>query len=148
VTSAGNARSASTASSFAYALTSEDGIRTTVASRCSPFDPDVFAYASIPSTASRSRSHNATSQHSTTVAGAPGSRSNTSRSARPGASTCHCGVWNSVTRFAAHISEGRSWTSTIRAGPSVRGTSAVLTQSGVPGGTFLVKKTCPSGPSG
>ncbi len=29
-----------------------------------------------------------------------------------------------------------------------RGTGVVLTQSGVPGGGFLVKKSCPSGPSG
>ncbi len=36
----------------------------------------------------------------------------------------------------------------MRAGPSERGTSAVVTQSGVPGGTFLAKKTWPSGPSG
>ncbi|CAM5503404.1 hypothetical protein STENM327S_05016 [Streptomyces tendae] len=57
-------------------------------------------------------------------------------------------MWNSVTRFAAHIRLARSCTSTIRAGPSERGTSAVVTQSGVPGGTFLVKNTWPSGPSG
>ncbi|KEG40018.1 hypothetical protein DJ64_11445 [Streptomyces griseorubens] len=70
------------------------------------------------------------------------------RSACPGSVIRHWWVWNSATRFAAHIRLGRSSTSTIRAGPSDRGTSAVVTQSGVPGGTFLVKNTCPSGPSG
>ncbi len=102
----------------------------------------------MPSRASRSRSHSATSQHCTMVAGAPGSRSKTIRSASSGVPTSHWWVWNSATRLAAHIRLGRSCTSTIRDGPSTRGTSAVMTHSGVPGGTFLLKKTCPSGPSG
>ncbi len=140
-TSRGSARSASTASAFAYSETRSDDAPRTPASRCSPFAPEVLAYASIPSAASRSRSHSATSQQCTTVAGGPGSRSKTSRSASSGSAAVHWWVWNSVTRFAAHIRLARSCTSTIRAGPSERGTSAVVTQSGVPGGTFLEKNT-------
>ncbi|CAM5317492.1 hypothetical protein STANM309S_02336 [Streptomyces tanashiensis] len=53
------------------------------------------------------------------------------------------------TRLAAHMSEGRSSITTCRArGSSERGTGVVLTQEGVPGGGFLVKKSCPPGPSG
>ncbi len=67
----------------------------------------------------------------------------------PGASAHHCGVWNSTTRLAAHTSAARSATTTCRSvPPPERGTSAVFTQSGVPGGTFLVKNVAPSGPSG
>ena len=50
---------------------------------------DVLAYASIPSDASRSRSQRATWQHSTIVAGRPGSRSKTRRSASAGEPTRH-----------------------------------------------------------
>lgn len=148
-TRSGSSFSASTASVFAYADTRSEAVGSTGTSRCSPLDPDVFPYASSPSAASRSRSQRATVQHSTTVAGAPGSRSNTIRSAVPGASARHCGVWNSTTRLAAHISEARSWTTTWRACSfSWCGTGAVCTQDGVPGGGFLVKNNCPSGPSG
>ncbi len=148
IASRGSAFSASTARSLAYSVARSDEAGRMVAARWSPFEPDVLAYASMPSAASRSRSHRATSQHSTTVAGEPGSRSKTRRSASPGASITHWGVWNSVTRLAAHIRLARSCTNTMRAGPSTRGTSAVVTHSGVPGGTFLVKNTWPSGPSG
>lgn len=45
--------------------------------------------------------------------------------------------------------DGRSCTSTCRAFlSSVRAMAAVGIQEGVPGGGFLVKNSCPSGPSG
>lgn len=85
----GSAPWASTASAFAYAVTSSDGLGSSGTSRCRPLDPEVFPYADSPSAASRSRSQRATTQHSTMLAGGPGSRSNTSRSATAGVSCRH-----------------------------------------------------------
>jgi hypothetical protein len=73
-----------------------------------PLPPDVLGSGRRPSLSSSGRSSSATRQQSTTVAGSPGSRSNTSRSgSRPG--NRHIGTCSSrPARFAAQISVARS----------------------------------------
>ena len=65
---------------LAIALAPSELVPDSGASNWSPLPPEVLANTSRPASASSGRSHSATAQHSTMVAGAPGSRSNTSRS--------------------------------------------------------------------
>ncbi len=122
-----------------------------------PFDPEVFAYSVMPSSASRSRSSTATSQHFSIPAGGPGSRSKTSRSVRglrARLGTCHCGTCSSsAARFASHTSVASSSTTTksivsrfiVEPGT---GSVTVRTQDGVPRAAFFSKKNFASTPLG
>jgi hypothetical protein len=82
VTRFGRARSSSWAKLLAWSLACSAVIPETLAYSCSPLPPEVLASGSRPALASTGRSASATRQHSTIVAGGPGSRSNTSRSGR------------------------------------------------------------------
>ena len=101
------------ATAFAYSDVSFAGA---YAYTCMPLLPDVFAHESTPSSSSTIRTCSATRQHSTIVAGAPGSRSNTSRSGSrlpPRGPTVHCGTCNSsAARFASHTNVASSSTIT------------------------------------
>src|ERR1700739_946899 len=93
-------------------------------------------------------------QHSTTVAGGPGSRAKTSRSGSPIPGYRHIGVCNaSAARLEAQITGGTSprrryrivWRDLAEPGEAMR---AVGTQSGRCAGAFFWKKNSPSTPSG
>ena len=111
---------------------------------CMPFFPEVFGYAAIPSAASRSRISTATAQHSCSPAGAPGSRSTTSRSGS--APIRHCGVCSSsAARLASQTSVARSSTTTksiVSRALVDPGTGSVSrrTQAGVPPGCVLLEE--------
>src|SRR6266851_2174872 len=77
---------------------------------CKPLDPDVFAQQSRPCSANTSRSIKPTLQHSTMVAGGPGSKSKTSVRGSGRFDASDSDVWNSsVAIWASHTIVGKSW---------------------------------------
>ena len=77
----GTSFASSSATRLAYPATADASCVPEIGQQsCMPFFPEVFGYAPIPSSASRSRISTATAQHSRRPAGAPGSRSTTMRS--------------------------------------------------------------------
>src|SRR5436305_348178 len=103
--------------------------------------------------ARRSRSSRATSAHSGSPAGAPGSRSMTSRSG-PGAPTFHWGTCSSsAARLASQTIVGRS-SATTKSSVSRSfvepgtGSVSMRTQAGTPSGAFFSKKLLPATPLG
>ena len=126
---------------------------------CMPLLPEVTGTV-VPSPSSRSRSATrwATAAHSASPAGAPGSRSTTSRSGLwifPRGPTRHCGVCSSSAPwFAAHTSPARSsrnGSSSSAPSSSAPGAARSVcrrTQSGAPRGVFFSKNFSPPTPSG
>jgi hypothetical protein len=98
-----------------------------------PFDPDVFGNATRPKWSNASRSRQATSAHSTIVAGGPGSRSNASTVGCFGLAAGASGVCISRSaRLASQTTVARSSTTQYSISrPLWRDhTPAVRTQSG------------------
>ena len=74
-----------------------------------PFEPEVLAKHSRPRPSNMPRSSSATRQHSTTVAGGPGSRSKATSVGRSGSSASASEVCSSRSaRLASHTSVGSS----------------------------------------
>jgi len=150
----GCSRSSRSAYARARSLACSEVTPETGAYSCRPLPPEVLASGARPSASSMGRRSHATRQQSTTLAGAPGSRSKTSRS---GSRTCgirHIGTCSSrPARLAAQISAGRSSTTRyVTVGPRARelseSTRAVRIQSGRCAVTCFWKKASPSTPSG
>ena len=79
-TSPGDSPANRRATAFAYSDVRDGDDTRTGAYTCNPFDPDVFTRGDNPSPSNTARTRHATAQHSTTDAGSPGSKSNTTRS--------------------------------------------------------------------
>jgi hypothetical protein len=108
---AGCSRPSRSANALARSLAWSEVRPEILAYSCRPFPPDVLASGARPSASSSGCNHSATRQQSTTSAGAPGSRSNTSRSGRRMSGIRHCGTCSSSpARLAAQINAGRSST--------------------------------------
>src|SRR5690349_2863624 len=107
---------------------------------CRPLEPEVLAKHSSPKWLKICRTHSPTWQHCTMLAGAPGSRSNTSMVGCRISLPSDNEVCSSMSaRLAAHTSVGRSCTRQYfiqRLLPSLH-TSAVCTQSGRCDGQFF-----------
>ena len=116
-----------------------------------PFEPDVFGKHSSPKSANRARSRRATAQHSTIVAGSPGSRSKASTVGRSTSSTFASDGCSSIAaNWASQTSVGRSSQMQNSMSPArlPAQTFSVRTQSGWCDGTRFSKKLLPSTPFG
>ena len=161
VTSRGCSACSSSATSRASAVDSSPGSRRgRSAYRCRPLLPLVTGRASRSRSASFSRTISATWQHSCSVAGSPGSRSMTIRSAlrgRPLRPTRHWWTCSSsAARLTNQVSAARSSTTgntsrspcLLSPREPVVGTLTVRTHDGVPWGTFFSKKLPSATPCG